>query len=222
MSPAISNVGARSREGQRRRPKQSEGFEAKHRCLICWLWLVPRPPAVAKFKGDAKRKAAPMGWRSQACWQSKGSCERPISRWLCCGTCSLRCVWYGRWPIRFASTFGTCMFATTSLSWATSSGCSTSTRSCTSNRTRFGFASVSQRSTPSWFSTRVRRNLRTTQEWGAGPLVVELVPAPMSNFNSDASRWFHKSGGFNESHMFVVPESFLSSFCTIRRAHHLP
>ena len=47
-------------------------------------------------------------------------------------------------------------------------------------------------------------------ELGAGPLVVAPVPAPTSNLNSDASRWFHGPAGFNELHMIVVnPGEFL-------------
>ena len=47
-------------------------------------------------------------------------------------------------------------------------------------------------------------------ELGAGPPVVAPVPAPTSNLNSVASRWFHGPAGINEWHMFVVnPGEFL-------------
>ena len=196
-----------------RPPNEMCPYSSSQTCgaSTCGQCYEPLEDASCETQRRCEEKGCSQGWRSQACWQGKRSCERQSSRWLCCGTCSPRCVWFGRWPTCFASTFASCIFATTSLSWATSTGCSTSTRSCTSNRhgtcTRFGFARVSQRSTPSWFSTRARRNLRTVQVH----LLWRLFRLPRQI--STAPRWFHGPAGFNELHMFLVnPSEFLEFF----------
>ena len=52
-------------------PKQSVGFEAKRQCPVL-LALAPRPPAVAKPRIVAKRKATPWGGAVEPAGKAKG------------------------------------------------------------------------------------------------------------------------------------------------------
>ena len=176
--------------------------------------LALRPPAVAKPKGDAKRKAAPKGGAVKPVDEAKGVAKgRAVAGAAVETVFSVACRLAGGPPV-LLPTMGLAAVLPPHLPAPRASGAAPALAAAPPNAMGLppGLAmpAFHRGLHPAGFPPLPGGAFAPPVKVGVGPPPLASVPAPTSSPNSDGLRWFHGPASYNDLHIMVVnPGDFL-------------